>query len=94
MYYADRNHRYRSDEEEEEEEEDDEEEGSSVEEAEEEEEEEEEHAAHAHEESEEVPAYTSGGAAPLEVGPNGYVVSLPFHLKCISITDCSSLYTG
>ncbi|WWC68389.1 uncharacterized protein I206_102314 [Kwoniella pini CBS 10737] len=65
---------YRSDEEEEEEEEDDEEEGSSVEEAEEEEEEEEEHAAHAHEESEEVPAYTSGGAAPLEVGPNGYVV--------------------
>ncbi|KAK6907604.1 cytoplasmic protein [Kwoniella mangroviensis CBS 8886] len=64
---------YRSDEEEEEEEEEDDEEGSSVEEAEE-EEEEAEHAGDAHEESEEVPAYTSGGAAPLEVGPNGYVV--------------------
>nr|ODO02594.1 cytoplasmic protein [Cryptococcus depauperatus CBS 7855] len=51
-----------------EEEDEDEEEGSSVEEDEEEEEEHDE--AHA----EEVPAYTHGGSAPVEVGPNGYAI--------------------
>merc|ERR1712130_828887 len=61
---------YRSDDEEEEDE--DEEEGSSVEA---EEEEEEGHAAaHAEGEHEEVPAYTNDGAAPVEVGPNGYAL--------------------
>lgn len=73
-------------EEEELEDEEDEEDGSSVE-AEEEDEEEAEHGAiahhaeHEHEhghataDNEEVPAYTSDHAGPVEVGPNGYAVS-------------------
>lgn len=65
--------RYRSEDEEEEEEEE-EEEGSSVE-AEEEALEREAHHAGAHEEGEEVPAYSNEGAALIEVGPNGYAVS-------------------
>ncbi|RSH92712.1 hypothetical protein EHS25_008158 [Saitozyma podzolica] len=63
---------YRSEDEEEEEEEE-EEEGSSVE-AEEEALEREAHHAGAHEEGEEVPAYSNEGAAPIEVGPNGYAL--------------------
>ncbi|OXB38601.1 hypothetical protein LQV05_002599 [Cryptococcus neoformans] len=59
-------------EEEEEEEEEEEDEGSSVEEAEEEDEDEVQDDAHTAEE--EVPAYTHGGAAPIEVGPNGYAI--------------------
>ncbi|WRT65919.1 uncharacterized protein IL334_002870 [Kwoniella shivajii] len=71
--YAVRSVGYTSDQEEDEEDED-EEEGSSVEEAEEEEEEEEHEGAHAIDQSEEVPAYSHGEAAPIEVGPNGYAL--------------------
>lgn len=66
-------------EEEEEEEEEEEDEGSSVEEAEEEDEDEVQDDAHTAEE--EVPAYTHGGAAPIEVGPNGYAVSFIFRVS-------------
>jgi hypothetical protein len=48
---------------------------SVVEEEEEEEEGHHEHAGAAEGDNDEVPAYTSGGAAPVEVGPNGYAVS-------------------
>ena len=67
--------RYQSDEEEEEDELEDgeeEEEGSSVEA----EEEGHEHEAVASGEHEEVPEYSAGATAPIEVGPNGYAVSI------------------
>lgn len=81
---------YGSEEEEDEEDEEEEDEGSSVEEAEEEDEDEVQDDVHTAEE--EVPAYTHGGAAPIEVGPNGYAVSFIFWGQFRICADCSCTY--